>query len=85
MAHETDTSGTISAAAFVIAKFGGLTGTARAIKRPVTTVQGWKDRGQIPQAHWNEIIAAAEARGENIDLTDFLKRHPTPQPEAQVA
>jgi hypothetical protein len=65
----------ISAAEFIIGKFGGLTGTAKAVRKPVTTVQGWKDRGSIPQQHWRKLIAAAKERGEILDLEDFLKRH----------
>ena len=77
---------TISPAAFVIAKFGGLTGTAKAIDLPVTTVQGWKDRGQIPQTHWQKLMAAAFARGHKIELSDFLDRHPAqPAEQARVA
>lgn len=65
-----------SAAEYVISKFGGLTGTAKAIGKPVTTVQGWKERGQIPQAHWNDLISAAQERGQRIELSDFLSDHP---------
>jgi hypothetical protein len=71
----------ITPAEFVIAKFGGLTATAKAIGKPITTVQGWKERGQVPQAHWLELIAAAKDTGETIDLADFLTSHPSPQME----
>lgn len=75
----------ISAADFIIAKFGGLTGTAKAIDKPVTTVQGWKDRGKIPQEHWYALIAAAKDRGEAVDLTDFLKSHEVEPAKASAA
>ena len=65
----------LSAAEFIIGKFGGLTGTAKAIGKPVTTVQGWKDRGSIPQAHWLGLVKAAERYGAHIRLDDFLTRH----------
>lgn len=71
---------TISAADYVIAKFGGLAGTAKAIGKPVTTVQGWRVRGQIPQEHWRKLIDAAKARDKLITLEDFLKEH-QPAPE----
>lgn len=68
----------ISPAAYVIATLGGLTETARAIGRPVTTVQGWKDRGRIPQDYWLELIGAAASSGKNLEYADFLKNHPEP-------
>ena len=68
----------VTAAEYVIGKFGGLTGTAKAIGKPVTTVQGWKDRGKIPQEHWHQLIAAARSKGEIVDLADFLTSHDVP-------
>lgn len=65
----------ISPAQFVIGKFGGLTKTANALGIGVTTVQGWRDRGSIPQVHWLNIIEAAKAEGQMIDLADFLSTH----------
>ena len=59
-------------AAKVLETFGGLTKTARALNKPVTTVQGWKDRGQVPPEHWREIIAVAEANGKTLTLDDFV-------------
>ena len=69
----------LSPAAFVIQKFGGLTGTARAIGVPVTTVQGWQERGRIPQDHWKSLMTAAGANGERITFEDFLTEHPEPE------
>ena len=72
----------ISPADYVIRKLGGLTAAAGKIKTekwpsglPVTTVQGWKIRGRIPQDHWALCIEAAKAEGETIDLPDFLEDH----------
>jgi hypothetical protein len=84
MAHDDHTQ-TISAADYVIGKFGGLAGTAKAIKRPVTTVQGWRIRGQIPQEHWHKLIDAAKARDKLITLEDFLKSHPVPSQDMAQA
>lgn len=63
----------------IISKFGGLTGTAKAIGYPVSTVQGWGERGLIPLKHVPKLLEAARER--NIDLTanDFL---PTPTERA---
>lgn len=75
----------VSPAQFVIDKFGGLTKTANAIGIGVTTVQGWKARGTIPQTHWLRLIEAAEREGETIDLADFLCAHPSPKQESASA
>lgn len=68
---------TISPAEFIIKKLGGLTKTAAMIssdgKRvPISTVQGWKERGKIPQEHWQKIIEAGEEKGVTIELGMFL-------------
>jgi hypothetical protein len=75
----------ISPAQFVISKFGGLTGTATAIGAPITTVQGWKDRGRIPQDHWRKLMEAAEQRGERLIITDFIEEHPEPNEGSDMA
>lgn len=85
MATDAPHSETISAADYVIGKFGGLAGTAKAIGKPVTTVQGWRDRGQIPQKHWKAIIAAAKARERLLTVDDFLLTHPAPSQERESA
>lgn len=65
----------ISPADYVIGKFGGLTKTARACGFPITTVQGWRVRGKVPQEHWMPLIKMAERNGEKIEIEDFLKSH----------
>lgn len=75
----------LSPAHFVIAKFGGLTGTARAIGVPVTTVQGWQERGRIPQDHWKALMTAATANGDELSFEDFLTDHPEPADQASAA
>lgn len=81
MANAHDTHETISGAEYVISKFGGLAATARAIGKPVTTVQGWSDRKRIPQDHWRKIIDAAKAQEKLITIEDFLHAHPAPKLE----
>lgn len=76
---------TISGAEYVIGKFGGLAATARAVKKPVTTVQGWNDRKRIPQDHWQALIDAAKARDKLITIEDFLRAHPAPSKEGAAA
>lgn len=68
MTDELDTSPT----AKIIDHFQGLTGLARAIDAPVSTVQGWRLRKRIPQEYWPKIIAAGAQRHVQIDVADFV-------------
>lgn len=72
----------ISPAAYVIKTIGGLTRTANALGIPVTTVQGWKVRGSIPQKHWTALLDAAKAEGKTLELADFLAEHEDHEGEA---
>jgi len=56
----------------VIKAFGGLTATARAYRCPISTVQGWKVRGTIPQEHWDGLLDAARQSNVDLSLGDFL-------------
>ncbi len=56
----------------IIAAFGGLSALARAIGAPVSTVQGWKDRGAIPGQRHGEIIAAAGNLSIALAAADFV-------------
>lgn len=58
----------VSVAEIVINRWGGINPCARALGRPVSTVQGWKDSGVIPLRNWPEIEAAAFNEGW-LDLT----------------
>lgn len=68
-----------SPAHYVIGKFGGLTKTANAVGLGVTTVQGWKERGRIPQDHWQNIIEAARGIGVKLEVSDFIRAHVSPR------
>ncbi len=50
----------------VIERFGGIRPMASKLDVPVTTVQGWKERGQIPERRWPEIEAAAARHGVSL-------------------
>lgn len=50
----------------VIQRFGGIRPMATKLGVAVSTVQGWKNRGAIPESRHDEILAAA--RSNNIDL-----------------
>jgi uncharacterized coiled-coil DUF342 family protein len=51
----------------IINLFGGIRPTANKLHVPVTTVQGWKKRGAIPEARHGDIRAAAEQHGIAVD------------------
>jgi hypothetical protein len=54
----------------VIERFGGIRPMASKLDVPVTTVQGWKERGQIPERRWPEIEAAAVRHGVSLASID---------------
>lgn len=56
----------------IIDLFGGLTQLARELQCPVSTVQGWKSRGKVPQEYWLPIIEAGQQRSLAISAADFL-------------
>jgi len=57
----------------IIARFGGLTATARALgHRNPTTVQGWINRGFVPARQQRPVLAAAQAHGLDITPADFI-------------
>lgn len=66
----------VSPASYVIGKLGGLTRTADELNLAVSTVQGWKKRGSVPQKYWVMMIHAGKDRGVELALTDFLESHP---------
>lgn len=62
----------------IIMTLGGLTKTASLLSTDekrvaVSTVQGWKDRGKIPQEWWEQIIEAGKTVDKPIDLQMFLQ------------
>ncbi len=51
----------------LIAAFGGLTPTARALgHKHVTTVDGWRRSGRVPSWRWPEVLAGAKAKGVGL-------------------
>jgi hypothetical protein len=71
-----DDSGTITER--VIEQFGGIRPMAAKLDTPVTTVQGWKKRGIIPQPRHAEILAAAARENIAIDAAELAATDPTP-------
>lgn len=69
---------TQSPAETIIEALGGLTKTARLLssgekKFPISTVQGWKDRKNIPQKYWLPLIKAAKPAGVELEPLMFLE------------
>jgi hypothetical protein len=60
----------------IIDRFGGIRPMASKLGVAVTTVQGWKERGHIPQGRLPQIIAAAAELGVDIGLA----KAPAPEP-----
>lgn len=69
----------LGAAEAVIERFGGIRPMAAKLGVPVTTVQGWKNRGHIPDNRHAAVRAAADSHG--VDLSDLPPAAPAePEP-----
>ena len=66
----------VSAAERIIDLFGGIRPMAHKLNVPVTTVQGWKKRGAIPESRHDEILQAAEQHDLTIDPADLAAAAP---------
>lgn len=55
----------------IIDKFGGIRATARATGKATSTVQGWKERGSIPDKQKPGILTAAKSQHVDISPADF--------------
>jgi len=72
----------------IIDRFGGIRPMATKLAVPVTTVQGWKKRGIIPQVRHADILAAAIRENIAIDPAELAAADPTPaapKPEIRPA
>jgi hypothetical protein len=58
---------TAEATEAIVDLFGGIRPMATKLDTPVTTVQGWKKRGLIPQARHADILAAAQRETIALD------------------
>ena len=74
----------------IIDRFGGIRPMASKLGVAVTTVQGWKERGHIPQGRFPQIIEAAARHGVDIGLETAraprpVKTAPEKEPEPLAA
>jgi uroporphyrinogen-III synthase len=60
----------------IIARFGGIRPMAHKLNVPVTTVQGWKKRGAIPESRHDDIRSAAAAHGVVVDQDELAAAVP---------
>jgi hypothetical protein len=69
----------------VIDRFGGIRPMATKLATPVTTVQGWKKRGIIPQIRHAEILTAARREGIALEPAELAATDPggTTRPDAR--
>lgn len=58
------------AAKKIIVAFGGIRPMANKIAVAVSTVQGWKNRNQIPKRHFAEILQAIHKHGIDVNVLD---------------
>lgn len=47
---------------------------ARAVGRPASTVQSWKDRKSIPDEHKRRVLECADQMSLGLTETDFFPR-----------
>lgn len=62
----------MSYVADIVAAFGGTRPMALKIGRAVSTVDSWKARGSIPDAHKAEILKIARSEGLPLTELDFF-------------
>jgi hypothetical protein len=69
----------MSQADHIISKFGGINPCAKKTGRPVSTVQGWKERGFIHRRNWDGLLESAKEHSIPLTMDDFLDplREPT--------
>jgi hypothetical protein len=61
----------------IIDAFGGVRPMARALGKPASTVQSWKDRGRINDGNKWEILAVANSLGLGLGPADFFPKAPS--------
>ena len=64
---------TSSPAKRIIKDIGGITETARALEKPISTVQGWYERDFILPKHWPSLIEAAAKKGAQWKAEDLVQ------------
>jgi hypothetical protein len=81
---ETPPTASGAVAENIIERFGGIRPMATKLAVPVTTVQGWKKRGIIPQVRHADILAAAARENIAIDPVELAATDPVPGARPEV-
>lgn len=68
----------------VIERLGGIRPASAKLGVPVTTVQGWKNRGRIPANRHAAIVEAAARHGVDLAPAEGAARVPEEQPDRRV-
>lgn len=63
----------------IIDRFGGVRPMAKAVGKPVSTVNSWNTRGSIPDVNKPLVLASAKSAGIDLGKADFF-----PEPNAPV-
>lgn len=69
----------------IIRRFGGLSAAAAALEVPVSTVQGWWERGYIPARRQQQVLRAAKQRGLEVLPQDFFEQCRQMREDAQCS
>jgi hypothetical protein len=62
----------MTSADIVIARFGGIRATARALRIHASSVLRWKRSGTVPIRRWNALLSAAQRNAVPLEVTDLL-------------
>jgi len=81
---ETPATASGAVAESIIDRFGGIRPMATKLAVPVTTVQGWKKRGIIPQLRHVDILAAAARENITIDPVELAATDPGPAARPEI-
>lgn len=68
----------------VVDRFGGIRPMATKLGVPVTTVQGWKGRGHIPENRFAAVRSAAAAHGVDLSSAPAASAPPGPRSEPEA-
>jgi len=45
---------------------------SRMMDVPVSTIQGWKERGRIPSWHWKDVLETTKEAGIDVTVEDLV-------------
>lgn len=65
----------------IVDAFGGVRSLARALALPPSTVQGWQDRGSIPDGRKASVLKAGQIQGIELSEKDFFPHAAQPSSE----